>query len=262
MRSQVSLARNALVCAALLLPGCTGSSGDPIPGPTPSLGPVPAVLSSDLAVGKNRFLFTLLDGRSGSPVARPDHVVRVDFFDLARSDTFSVAAGDASFLWADPEREGVFEVPVEFAVAGPWEAEVQVEGAPSARVSFDVAETPATPRAGQKAPPSATRTLNDVDGNLGALTSDPSPLRRFYRTSIAQAIGLAVPFVVVFGSPGHCSSSGCAHLLDVAKAVAAGTTDLTFIHVELYRDAAAEFPASSTRRSGSGACRASPGCSW
>lgn len=77
---------------------------------------------------------------------------------------------------------------------------------------------------------------------MDALTTDPRPAPRFYRTSIRQAVEAAIPFVVVFGSPRHCSSAGCAHMLDVAKRVAAGTTELTFIHVELYRDPESEAP--------------------
>jgi hypothetical protein len=241
MRSPVSLARLALVCAAVFLTSC-GASGTPTPGPTPSLGPVPAVLSTDLSVGPNRFLFTLLDGNTGRVVAAPEDEVEVSFFEVARSRTVAAARGTAAFLWADPGRDGAFAIAVELTAAGGWEAEIVRAGSAPSRVSFDVHEASLTPRLGGRAPPSATRTLIQVEGRVEELTSDPNPLPRFYRHSISEAVGAAVPFVVIFGSPAHCSSSGCQHMLDVAKQVASGTSELTFIHVELYRDHASEEP--------------------
>ncbi len=224
------------------LAACGGGAGGPIPGPTPSVGPVAVVLSADLAVGHNRFLFTLLDARSERNVAVPDTRVNVEFFDLAVSAVEPVTEGEGAFVWADPDREGVFVVPVELSAPGPWEALVRPEGEPPSRVTFEVLEEPLTPRIGTKAPPSPTRTLADVGGRIAELTSDPRPSRRFYQRSIAQAIGMAIPFVVVFGSPGHCSGTGCRHMLTVAKRVAATTSELTFIHVEFYRDPQAPTP--------------------
>lgn len=240
MRFPVSLARLSLVCATVLV-SC-GAAGAPVPGPTPSLGPIPAVLSADLFVGMNRFVFTLLDGNTGRVVARPEDQVEVTFFDVARSSTAGAARGTAAFVWADPARDGVFTVPVELTTAGAWEAEILRAGSAPSRVSFEVHEKPLTPRIGGRAPPSATRTLIQVDRRVNELTSDPNPYRRFYRTSISEAVGAAVPFVVIFGSPKHCSSAGCQHMLDVAKQVALVTSDLTFIHVELYRDHASADP--------------------
>ncbi len=202
------------------------------------------MLSGDLAVGQNRFLFTLVDARSQRNVAVPETRVSVEFFDLASSHTSPVARGDGVFVWADPDREGVFVVPVVLGAAGAWEAVVRPEGAPASRVGFEVRDEPSTPRIGSKAPASPTRTLADVGGRVGEITSDPRPNRRFYQRSISQAISMAIPFVVVFGSPGHCSGTGCAHMLTVAKRVAATTSELTFIHVEVYRDPQAPTPQS------------------
>jgi hypothetical protein len=242
MRSPVSLARLVSVCLAVALTACGSTNGRPIPGPTPSVGPVAVVLSSDLAVGQNRFLFTLVDARSQRNVAVPETRVSVEFFDLSTSHSSPAASGEGVFAWADPGREGVFAVPVVLGAAGAWEARVQPEGEPASRVGFEVRDEPSTPRIGSKAPASRTRTLAGVGGRVGELTSDPRPNRRFYQRSIAQAIGLAIPFVAVFGSPGHCSGTGCAHMLTVAKRVAATTSELTFIHVEVYRDPQAPTP--------------------
>ncbi|MCA1727484.1 MAG: hypothetical protein LC722_07490 [Actinobacteria bacterium] len=239
MRSPVSLARLASVCAALALVAC-GPGGDaPTPGPTLTLGPVPAVLSTDLATGRNRFVFTLLDGRTGRSMAAPDVSVDVAFFELP--DRIPVAEAEGAFAWIEPGRAGAYVAEVELR-AGSWEAEVSPDGARPSRVGFLVRERSLSPAVGQKAPASFTRTLRDVQGRLEELTTDPAPLARFYRTSILQAEMAAIPFVVIFASPGHCSGTGCANMLRIAKRVAAGTTDLTFIHVEPYRDAREAMP--------------------
>ena len=241
MRSPVSLARPFAVCVAFVVSACGASPGGPTPGPTLTVGPVPTVLSTDLAVGQNRFVFGLLDGRTGRSVARPGEEVRVSFFELDRSSTAAAAEASGVFAWVEPKREGAYVASVELGSAGTWEAEVHPTGAVPTRVAFEVRERPLTPRIGAKVPASFTRTLRDVRA-IGELTTDPKPARRFYQTSIREAVGAAIPFVVVFASPRHCSGSGCGHMLQVAKRVAAETTELTFVHVELYRDASSPRP--------------------
>jgi hypothetical protein len=174
-------------------------------------------------------------------MAAPAARARVTFYEVARSRTVPAAEGDGVFEWIEPGREGAYVVKVDLT-AGAWEAEIRPEGARVARVGFQVLDASRTPRIGAKAPRSFTRTLRDVQGHLEDISSDPAPVARFYRTSILQALTLGIPFVVVFGSPRHCSGTGCAHMLTVVKRVSGETTDLTFIHVETYRDVTAPTP--------------------
>jgi hypothetical protein len=102
-------------------------------------------------------------------------------------------------------------------------------------VDMQVLDHPPGIGVGDKAPASKTLTLKDVGGDLKAISSDRSPVERFYMTSVADAVAAKKPFVLAFATPAFCQSQQCGPTLDHVKNVAAKYPDLTFINVEPYQ---------------------------
>ncbi len=212
-------------------------SGWPLAGQVASSGPVPVIASSELVVGSNRFLFTLVDQQS-NPIAAPDLATKVAFYDLAKNPASPASSGDGRFLWAIPNERGFYVTDATFDEAGEWGAEITTTpktGAPSsARIRFQVEQKGTTPAIGDKAPASQTPTLADVGGDVKKLSSDPNPDPAFYQISVADAIAQHKPFVLVFATPAFCQSRVCGPTLDGVKNVAKQEPGFTFINVEPY----------------------------
>ena len=84
---------------------------------------VPVVVSTDLAVGRNRLLLGRVDSTSGEPAVRaPSQDTDVALYDLAVAEGDPVAVVRARFFWAVPDRYGMFRADVTFTEAGPWAA--------------------------------------------------------------------------------------------------------------------------------------------
>jgi hypothetical protein len=80
-----------------------------------------------------------------------------------------------------------------------------------------------------------TPTLGDVGGDVGKISSDANPVKRFYETSEADALAAKKPFVLIFATPKFCQTATCGPTLDRLKPVAAAHPELTFINVEPYQ---------------------------
>jgi hypothetical protein len=193
-------------------------------------------VSSELAVGENRFLLTLIDGQNES-IASVDVEVELRFFELSTEPAQPAVTVPATFLAVD-EGTGLYRAGVEFTCSGEWGVEVVARqaGVPdrTARVVFPVRAESSTPAVGELAPPSDTPTADD-GASIAMISTDDDPDPDFYRTSIDDAIGTSEPFVVVFATPAFCQTRTCAPALDHVKAAADDYKDsLTFIHVEPY----------------------------
>jgi hypothetical protein len=244
----------AFVAAALLGPAvvagaCTPGTVTPVP-PTPAptapagtpeaaAGAIQvALVNSDLAVGPERFAFAILDA-AGALIADAD--VEVTFFRLDGETADPVSTGRATFYPAVLEPAGLYVVHADFDSAGPWGAEIEPtlpDGSQPTpqRVRFEVAEDPAAPAVGERPPPTANRTLDDVD-DIAALTSDPQPDPDLYRLTVDEAAASGRPTVVVFATPAYCQSQICGPVLDEVKHVKAAWGDrVNFIHIEVYQD--------------------------
>jgi hypothetical protein len=196
----------------------------------------PVVLSSEIVVGRNRFQLGLLNDND-APIGSPHIDVSVRFFDLSRSASRPVTHKDMEFI-STAEGQGVYVGTVEFDASGRWGAEVTIEGGgikETVRTSFVVSKKASTPSVGEKVPASDSLTITDV-AKLSEITTDPTPVRRFYERSVAQAVEAGEPFVVAFATPEFCQSAVCGPTLDIVNKVARAFRKLTFIHVEIYRD--------------------------
>lgn len=99
------------------------------------------------------------------------------------------------------------------------------------------------PGPGDPAPRSETPTL--ANATLKQLTTDRTPDRELYRSSVAAAIAAHEPTVVAFATPLFCASRTCGPIIDVMSLVRRNTTGVRFIHVEIYED---NDPAKDTNR--------------
>ncbi len=199
---------------------------------------IPVLLSSELAQGENRFLFSLTDPL-GASLAAPDVTVRLRFYDHA-ADADVVAFGTSSrFLWAIEGYHGLYAADVTFPHAGRWgtrfDATFPDGRAETVRADYDVQATTATPAIGSPAPGIDSPTAADVGGDLARISSDPDPEERFYQLSIRDAVEAGVPAVIAFVTPAFCQTATCGPTLETVKAVAANHPEnVTFVHVEPY----------------------------
>lgn len=221
--------------------GATQIPGWPVPGQAATSGPVPVLASSELVVGKNRFLFTIVDS-ANNPIASPTLHTTVSFYDLDRDPAHPVTTADGRFLWAIPNDRGFYVAPVSFDASGHWGAEVKTAGTAkggatadgSTRLQFSVLEHGTTVAVGEKAPDVATPTLASAGGDVHRISSDPNPDPAFYTTSVPDALAKHEPFVLVFATPAFCQSRVCGPTLDEVKSVAKSEPGMAFINVEPY----------------------------
>jgi hypothetical protein len=199
---------------------------------------IPVLASSEIAVGQNRFLFSLTDP-AGGLLAAPDVEVRLEFYDSDGDPEKVVFESDSRFLWAIEGLRGLYAADVEFPDAGRWGTRFYAtfpDGTTeTVRVDYDVWEETSTPPIGAPAPLIDTPTAEDVGGDIGRISSDPEPVERFYELSILDAIEADAPAVIAFVTPAFCQTATCGPTIEKVKEVAAShPTDVNFVHVEPY----------------------------
>ena len=236
----------ALLPVLLVVNACLSPSGGD--GDIPELGgPQYSALmvSSDLAKGNNRLIFALVD-RNNVPVNADTAKVAPMFTPPGGAGPQAKEAITAHFLSWPPEGSGrgVFVAEIEFDVAGEatrqnpglWELRVSATDATGAAVEATTAvrvrEHPATPAIGSPAPRSDTPTFDQVD-DLAEISSDPTPDPGFYQLSVADALDVGKPLVVVFSTPAFCVSATCGPQLEVLESLKERYKGrVNFIHVE------------------------------
>jgi hypothetical protein len=169
----------------------TAASGFPgwPTGPDPDAEMVPLIVSSERAVGSNRFLYALTD-TANTPIASPDLATTVRFYDLAADPATPVAEVPGTFIWTVPDELGLYHAAVDFTRAGPWGVEIvaSAAGQPdrTARAVLDVRDATTTPAVGAAAPASDTPTATDAAG-IAVISTDQQPQPAFYRSSVKEA---------------------------------------------------------------------------
>ena len=221
------------LAAAALAASCGGGGGTGLPRDALVL-----VVSSDLAVGRERVLVSAVD-RENRPLAA-DRPIRLAFF---APDGSPREEAEARFIWAVPGVRGMWAAETAFDVPGAWSFEVRTPGgAVKGAAPFNVAAAPLTAGVGEKAPASRSKTL--ADGPMDSITSDPDPDPRLYETTVAGAVGSGRPSVIVFATPAFCVSRTCGPTLDAAKALIDRYPDVNWVHVEVYDNLDAPNPES------------------
>ncbi|HXG39927.1 MAG TPA: hypothetical protein VNJ28_03200 [Candidatus Limnocylindrales bacterium] len=200
---------------------------------------IPVLVSSEQACGPSRLLFTFLDPKTNAPVGSPERTASLAFYNLGRDRERAAASSEATFVWAIEGERGLYVAHVTYPEAGEWGVAVTTAapGSPeeTIRVRYQVKERSSTIPIGAPAPATDTPTLEDVGGNVRRLSTDPTPVRRFYETSVAQALRQKKAFVLVFATPAFCTSAICGPTLDRVERIAEDYPTLTFINVEPYQ---------------------------
>jgi hypothetical protein len=229
--------------ATALLGGCAAppASGSTSPsGGTPPLTAI--VTSADLAVGPNHFGIALLNDKN-QPVANAP--VQLSFFDLSGEQPVPFA--EISPTWRRPGSDwnrGQYKADIAFQRAGPYgvQAAVATEGgAPQvARTRFDVKGQSEAPAVGAAAPRSHNLTNADNPPPIELCTASEETCRAtrdLRQLTIADAIDQGKPLVVLFATPGFCTSQTCGPQLEVLQSVAERYQGkANFIHVEIFKD--------------------------
>lgn len=195
----------------------------------------PVFVSNELVVGRNRFVVGLLDEQD-APLANPQIEMDVTFYDIAGAEPESITDTEMRWVWIEKGLRGYYIGNVEFPQAGEAGVEVKLAGGgieEELRGKVEVKSESTTPAYGEVPPATDTPTIDDVDG-LKEISTDTSPLDRFYEYSIADALERGRPSVVVFATPKFCQSAVCAPTLDTVQSVSREFPKATFVHVEPY----------------------------
>lgn len=197
----------------------------------------PVIVSSELAVGENRVVFSFVDPQTKQPNATADLAASIAF--IAPGTTEATPAVPAEFVWAIEGSRGEFIAHATFSTAGDWKAifVVQPKGGKSQAIGlpFTVMLKHTVVSVGDHAPASNNLTLADVGGDVRQISSDTNPDPSFYQVSVATALARHTPFIVVFATPAYCRSAQCGPTLNFVKqAKASAPASVAFINIEPY----------------------------
>ena len=237
--------------AAILISACsTAPAATPTPrAPAPTLtapagSPVAiqepltvVVAATDLAVGRNRFAFGLLDAEG--PIRTPE--VRVTFYHVDGDPSKPAGQDMARFVRWPSSKAGVYVVQAQFPAPGRWGVVVEtpkVEGETPTfgQSGFIVKAESSSPALGEVPPPIVNRTAADVP-NLAELTSAREPDPDLYRMTVADALESGRPSLIAFATPLFCSTATCGPQLQVLSALnERHAGKVNFIHIEVYEN--------------------------
>lgn len=207
-------------------PGMLTPNGE---GPTATEDSITAIRgNSELVVGPNRFALALI-GEDNRPILDEDVLFR---FFVDGELQFEV---DAGFTYAIPDANGFYIAQVDFDTPGEWSVEAVLTRngtQETASLLLVVSEESVSPNVGDPAPASEHLTLA-TEPNLTRLTTDEDPDPALYETTIAEAVTLGRPAVIVFATPAFCQTRFCGPVVENIRDVREDyTNSVTFIHIE------------------------------
>lgn len=248
----------SLLLLALSLAACGGggerkTTSEPAATPT-SEAALPIIVSSDLAVGPNRFVVALVDQRQNTDIRGAQ--VHFRFFKLENGGSKEILKDERdastvtvektySHVHEDGTREshgvgevGVYVANVSFDLPGQWGVEINgtLNGQPLPTLSpaFIVQERSRTVAVGQPGPRSVQTTLRDVN-DISEVSTAHQPNPDMYNMTIAEAFTSGKTTVLVFATPGFCHSRICGPATGVVDELYEKYQgQANFIHVEPY----------------------------
>ena len=251
MRIAITLAAVA-AAVALAAAACGGGEEEQTSQETatPSGALTAVVISSDISLGRNRFLLGLIE--DNQPVTDAD--VQLGFLKLdgdqgelrfeTDATTMKMTRGvtvdkpDGTREMVEAGETAAYVAEVEFDETGDWG--VRVTGTRSGKpfdpmnIQFTVAEAPGSIAIGSAAPKSVQLTLNDVP-DLSDIDTSAPPDPEWHQMTIADAVGSGKPVAIAFSTPGFCQTQMCAPMTqELAMLHEAYKDRVNFIHVEPY----------------------------
>jgi hypothetical protein len=168
-----------------------------------------------------------------------DAQVRLRFFDRVDAATDPKSEVDATFRGQGLGSKGVYVARTELTSAGTWGVEALVkrpDGAQRAlRARFEVRAQSQTPAVGAGAMPTKQPLARDVADPKQICTAVPPC--QLHDLTIADALALKKPFLLLFASPGFCVSATCGPDLETVQSLEPGFRGrVSFLHVEIYSD--------------------------
>lgn len=204
-----------------------------------------------LAVGDTRIAFAMFKGPD--PVAPKDVTARIAPINGKPIDVDvtpqNVQRGSGGSQTAGTQVFEIFVVHHEFT-AGTWVVDAAT-GGKRAQAAFQVQATVPEPKIGDHAIASQSPTISDHRGVEPICTRTPPC--SMHEITIADALAKGQPTVVLFATPEFCFSRTCGPTTDIVESVSkqfAGRA--SFIHVEVFRNAAAGQKALSAETNGTG----------
>ena len=238
MKALRPLGAPVLLALALLVHAACASDEPTLPAPTDAAtlakGVTVQVISTDLSVGRNRVAFALLN-ESGGVVSTPN--VRVSAAPPGADGTPSQET-EATFRKWPLGDLGIYTAQLDFSTAGAWELNVSIMGWGGVdgygSGILEVNDESATPAIGSPAPPSRNKTIEDVE-SLEQLTTANPPDPDLYQMTIADALAVDRPLVVVFATPAYCKTATCGPQLgEIGRLKEQFESQASFIHVEVF----------------------------
>jgi protein-disulfide isomerase len=209
-------------------PGSQGAmQREPGKGTTIELG------TTDLAVGRNRISFFVLDARS-RPVERPTARVW-----LARRPADQPDAVTRARLESVPGEPGVYVANLDIPAPGTYRLLARLRGPRGVQAlgSLRVRARAAAASVGDRAVPVTNPT---VEGGVDpkTITTARPPDVELLQASVKEALAAGRPFVVTFASPMFCRKRACGPVVGIVRSVAKRWRGrgIDFIHVEVYED--------------------------
>lgn len=212
----------------------TVTPGAQTPGAEVNAGLVrPALASSELVVGRERFVFGLLDPKTGQPINDVPQV-SIQFFKV-HDDGTATKTGDAQPIFRNENLPaGVYVVRTEFDQAGKWGALMTInrEGYEPYQVkaNFEVLSDSSVPMVGEAVPASTNQTVRDA--KIEDICS-AKPADNMHELTIAEALQSGKPTLILFAAPGFCPSFTCGPDLELVQKLQSKYGDkANFLHIE------------------------------
>ncbi len=243
-----------VIALTLAATACSGSGNRSTATPPPlEITAVQAtIISSDVAVGSNRFLVGLMN-QDNQIITDAD--VRLRFYRLrgeqseprfeTPTEVMLMTRGivlekpDGKRALVTGGETAAYVAEARFDEAGEWG--VAVFPTVGARtfdpigLRFEVREKSRSPAIGDPAPRSRQLTLADVR-DLSAICTSATPDPEWHQTTIAQALAIGSPVAIAFTTPGFCKSQMCAPMTEELAALKSKYgKQVIFIHVEPYQ---------------------------
>jgi hypothetical protein len=121
---------------------------------------------------------------------------------------------------------------VDIPTPGAWRLDLLAADGSTGSVTVDALDQGGSARLGSAAPDVDTPTLDDVGGNLLAVSTLPQADARLYATSTADARAAGRPYVLVVDSARFKVSPACGRALSMIRFLLDRWTDVPFIHLE------------------------------
>lgn len=194
---------------------------------------VVASSSASIGTGEQRLLFAMVDPETNGFLASEDAAATALLRD---EDGTPLGTYDLEFVWTVPEVRGIYAGYLDIPAPGVYQVSVEQEGlAESGPTGFVAVDDPPMVGPGEPALLSETRIAADV-ADLSLITTDPDPDPEMYSMTVAEAVSNGRPAVLVFATPGFCTTESCGPMLDQVKALRPAYPGIDFVHVEIYDD--------------------------